>query len=294
MWKKVPSFIRASALSWSANWIEEMFFVFSEDIPSENLGFVDSTASSIDVQIGSREFIITQSPGLLRSSADSGTTGAVLWKVTPLVAAWLVDKDNFLWQNFILTDKATVVELGCGISGLIGLSMAPLLARYILTDQSYVMKHLKHNIAANHPFPSLLVPGKRESRAKFRPKDILETLTLDWETDSAINVKNALEDRHGVTMLVACDCIYNDFLIKPFVQMCLEICALHSQGQSQAPTVVLVAQQLRSDEIFLEWLRVMTASFHVWRVPDNCLSKELRSGSGLIVHLALRKEQHKT
>lgn len=271
-----------------------MFLVFSEDIPSENLGFVDSTASSIDVAIRSREFTVTQSPGLLCSSVDGGTTGAVLWKVTPLVAAWLVDKDNFLWQNFILTDKATVVELGCGISGLIGLCMAPLLAQYILTDQSYMMKHLKHNIAANASFLSLKVPRKGESPAKFRPKHVPEILNLDWETDSAINVRNALEDRHDVTMVVACDCIYNDFLIKPFVQMCLEICALHSEEQSRAPTIVLVAQQLRSDEIFVEWLRVMITGFHVWRVPDNCLSDELRSGSGFILHLALKKEKLKT
>ena len=288
----MPSFVHVSLQIPSADWIEEMFLVFSEDIPSESLGFVDSTAASIDIAVGSREFTITQSPGLLRSSVDGGTTGAVLWKVTPLVAAWLVNKDNFLWQNSILTDEATIVELGCGISGLIGLSMAPLLARYILTDQSYVVKHLKHNIAANAPLTLFGVARKGESRAKFRPRRVLDILTLDWETDSAINIRNALEDRGDVTMLVACDCIYNDFLIKPFVQMCLEICALHSQGQSQAPTIILVAQQLRSDEIFLEWLRVMTATFHVWRVPDNCLSKELQSGSGLILHLALVKEQH--
>jgi hypothetical protein len=292
MWKKVPSFY-ASGSSCSADWIQETFLVFSEDIPSGNLGFIDRTASSLDVTIGSREFTITQSPGLLRSNTDGGTTGAVLWKVTPLVAAWL-NEDNFLWQNSILTDKATIVELGCGISGLIGLSVAPLVNQYILTDQSYVMKQLRQNIVGNQSFSSTRMPRKGKSPANISPKAVPESLTLDWETDSAINVRNALGDRHGVTLLLACDCIYNDFLVKPFVQMCLEICALHSQAQSQAPTVVLVAQQLRSDEIFLEWLRAMTTHFHVWRVPDHCLSRELRSGSGLIVHLALKKGEPKS
>ena len=250
-------------------------------------------ASSIDVAIGSQEFTIAQSPGLLHSSADRGTTGAVLWKVTPLVAAWLVDQDNFLWQNSVLTEKSVIVELGCGISGLIGLSLAPLLAKYILTDQPYVMKHLRRNIAANQPFYSPNVPRRGQSLAQIHPNSVPETLTLDWESDSAINVKNALGDRRDITMLVACDCIYNDFLIKPFVQMCLEICALHSQAQFQVPTVVIVGQQLRSDEVFLEWLRVMTTNFHVWRVPDNCLSKELGSGSGFIVHLAVQKVELK-
>lgn len=271
--------------------MKETFLVFSDNIPSENLGFVDRTASSVDVVIGSHEFTITQSPGLLRSSVDRGTTGAVLWKVTPLVAAWLVDKENFLWQTSILTAKATIVELGCGISGLIGLSMAPLLTQYLLTDQSYVMKHLRHNISTNQPVSSSLLPPKEKSFMKVGHKAVPATLTLDWETDSAINVSNALQGGSGVTMLVACDCVYNEFLIKPFVQMCWEISALSSEAQSQAPTVVLVAQQLRSNDVFLEWLRVMGTYFYVWRIPDSCLSKELRSGSGFIVHLALKKEE---
>jgi hypothetical protein len=294
MWKKVPFFLGASGPRYSADRVKETFLVFSQDIPSENLGFVDKTASSIDVAIGSRDFNITQSPGLLRSNADTGTTGAVLWKVTPLVAAWLINKENVLWQQSILTDRATVVELGCGISGLIGLSVAPLVTQYVLTDQSYVMKQLKQNIAVNQPSSSTNVLRKGKPLANVRPKSIPEILTLDWETDSAINVRNALEERHGINLLVACDCIYNDFLVQPFVQMCLEICALHSVTQSQAPTVVLVAQQLRSDEVFLEWLRVMATGFHVWRAPDECLSEELRSGSGYIMHIALKKEERKS
>jgi hypothetical protein len=278
----------------SADWNEETFLVFSQDIPSANLGFIDRTSCSIDVAVGSHEFTIAQSPGLLRSNADTGTTGAVLWKVTPLVAAWLINKENFLWQNSILSDEATIVELGCGISGLIGLSMAPLLTKYILTDQPYVMKQLRQNIAANQPLSSRNVPQKGKSSANVRLTAVPETLTLDWETDSAINVRNALGDGHGLTLLVACDCIYNDFLVKPFVRMCLDICALRSQAQSQTPALVLVAQQLRSDEVFLEWLRIMTTGFHVWRIPDNCLSKELQSGSGYIMHLALKKEEHKS
>ena len=294
MRKKVPSLFSASGPHAPADWIKETFVVFSQGIPSENLGFVDKTASSIEVTIGSHDFTISQSPGLLYSNADTGTTGAVLWKVTPLVAAWLIDKENFLWKESILTDRATVVELGCGISGLIGLSMAHLVTQYVLTDQSYVMKLLRQNIAVNQAFSSTTGPRKGKPPTNLRPKSNLESLILDWETDSAINVKSALGDDAGVTLLVACDCIYNDFLIEPFIQMSLDICALHSPAESQAPTVVLVAQQLRSDEVFLEWLRIMTTRFKVWRVPDECLPRELKNGSGYVVHLALKMEDHKS
>jgi hypothetical protein len=208
--------------------------------------------------------------------------------VTPLVAAWLIDKGNIFWKESILTDAATVLELGCGISGLIGLSMAPFLSKYILTDQHYVMKILRHNVAANQS-SSTVVRSKRKAVADVALDSSLEILTLDWETDSAINVRNALGGRQSVNMLVACDCIYNDFLVKPFVQMCLDICALRPPAPSQTPTVVLIAQQLRSNEVFLEWLRAMTNGFYVWRIPDEYLSKELQSGSGYALHLALKK-----
>jgi hypothetical protein len=269
---------------------KETFLVFSQDIPSDNLGFTDSTACSIDVAIGSHDFTIRQSPGLLRSNAEAGTTGAVLWKVTPLVAAWLINKGNIFWKESILTDAATVLELGCGISGLIGLSMAPFLSKYILTDQHYVMKLLRQNVAANQPSSTVARP-KRKTVADVAVDSGLEILTLDWETDSAVNVCNALGGGRRVNMLVACDCIYNDFLVKPFVQMCLDICALWPHAPSQFPTVVLIAQQLRSDEVFLEWLRAMMNGFYVWRIPNECLSKELQSGSGYALHLALRKEE---
>jgi hypothetical protein len=204
------------------------------------------------------------------------------------VAAWLIDKGNIFWKESILTDAATVLELGCGISGLIGLSMAPFLSKYILTDQHYVMKILRHNVAANQ-LSSTVAPSKRKAVADVALDSNLEILTLDWETDSAINVCNALEARQSINMLVACDCIYNDFLVKPFVQMCLDICALRPPAPSQTPTVVLIAQHLRSDEVFLKWLRAMTNGFYVWRIPDECLSKELQSGSGYALHLAVKK-----
>ena len=287
MQKKVPSFSALIPRN-PADRTKETFLVFSQDIPSDNLGFIDSTAFSIDVAIGSHDFTINQSPGLLRSNAEAGTTGAVLWKVTPLVAAWLIDKGNIFWKESILTDAATVLELGCGISGLIGLSMAPFLSKYILTDQHYVMKILRHNVAANQP-SSTVARSNRKAVADVALDSRLEILTLDWETDSAINVRNALGGRQSVNMLVACDCIYNDFLIKPFVGTCADLCKKRSPV-GKVP-VLLVAQQLRSEEIFEEWLQATMQLFHVWRVPNDSLNKELQDGSGYTLHLAILIDQ---
>ncbi|PLB33124.1 S-adenosylmethionine-dependent methyltransferase [Aspergillus candidus] len=55
---------------------EESFFLFSQDIPSSNLGFVDSRAPSLDVSIHGQDYVVRQSPTLLSSSRAGGTTGA--------------------------------------------------------------------------------------------------------------------------------------------------------------------------------------------------------------------------
>src|SRR5690348_9589579 len=109
----------------------ETFLLFSKQIPSHNLGFVNAHARSIAIGVGGRDFTILQSPGLLTSNRDSGTTGAVLWKISPLVARWLVCRSGILWSAGILHSKANVVELGCGVSGLLGLCLAPLVSCYL-------------------------------------------------------------------------------------------------------------------------------------------------------------------
>ena len=54
----------------------ESFLLFSQSIPSQNLGFVDSTAVRLDLTIADRDLSILQSPTILSSNRGGGTTGA--------------------------------------------------------------------------------------------------------------------------------------------------------------------------------------------------------------------------
>jgi hypothetical protein len=56
--------------------IAESFLLFTRDIPSANLGFVDARASVVDVTLHGQELAIHQSPTLLSSRREGGTTGA--------------------------------------------------------------------------------------------------------------------------------------------------------------------------------------------------------------------------
>jgi hypothetical protein len=54
----------------------EAFVVFSQDIPSQSLGFIDSQASTLEISVAGYDLVIHQSPGLLNSNRKEGTTGA--------------------------------------------------------------------------------------------------------------------------------------------------------------------------------------------------------------------------
>lgn len=57
--------------------------LYSQPIPSMNLGFVDSRAASVDVSVADRDYTIHQSPTVLSSSRAGGTTGA--GRIFPLI-----------------------------------------------------------------------------------------------------------------------------------------------------------------------------------------------------------------
>jgi hypothetical protein len=54
----------------------ESFLLFAQDIPTNNLGMIDSRAQSVEVSIHGNEYTIHQSPALLSGHRAGGTTGA--------------------------------------------------------------------------------------------------------------------------------------------------------------------------------------------------------------------------
>ena len=191
---------------------------------------VDARANELKFELDNREIVVQQSPGMLNSNRPRGTTGAVVWQTSPMLASWLIQPSCLLWTAGILHRDAIVVELGCGISGLLGLALSPLVSSYTLSDQDYVMRALRKNLDANQP----------EQPRKFskKQKGILRTVCLDWEEDSASTLRNAVAN---LDLVVASDCIYNDFLIEPFISTCMELC--RRDESTSKPTVIVVAQQ---------------------------------------------------
>lgn len=197
-----------------------------------------------------------------------------------------------------------MLELGCGISGLVGLALSPLVSRYVLTDQTYVARLVEKNLEEN------LVPQQRSSSQKRRGKSSSSSAAnpvnlcfkaLDWELDEVTASLTGSPDVASFDAVITCDCIYNETLIEPLVQTCADACGLRQRSQeadaqseeAATPTLCIVAQQLRDPEIFEGWIKAFSTRFRVWRVPEEALSNELRANTGFVVHVGVLKNAAK-
>lgn len=161
------------------------------------------------------------------------------------------------------------------------------------------MKLLHENLRENQHTASSSKGRKSTSKAKrgaaaaAAPNQGSNILTraLDWETDEVTASLIGSDSCRRFNAVIACDCIYNDALIEPLVQTCVDVCKLGSgeARDSQEPTLCIVAQQLRSAEVFESWLKTFSKSFRVWRVPDEELIDGLKSSSGFVIHIGVLK-----
>lgn len=199
----------------------------------------------------------------------------VLWKITPLFASFLSSPKNPLFTTNTLTSISAVLELGCGISPLNALAVSPHIASYTLTDQPYVQRLITQNITENLPTPG---KNKKGTGGSVKKGDIKFRI-LDWEHDQLTLSWGNFD------VVVCCDCVYNEALVSPLVQTCVDACRLRGEGERQ--TVCIVAQQLRSHEVCESWLKEFHKSFHVWRLPDHFLPEGLRSDDGFAIHVGI-------
>ncbi|KAM0514181.1 hypothetical protein ACHAPE_007017 [Trichoderma viride] len=282
---------------------EETFLLYSNDIPSQGLGFIDSHASVLDLQLSGRDITIHQSPGVLASSRKGGTTGSVLWKITPLFAEWLSSPSNILLNTILATSpSSSIIELGCGISPLNALSLSLKVSRYVLTDQPYVQKLVLQNLAENR----LTAKGGSRSNKKAgnkspSPSSSYNTAAdihfqvLDWETSQVTASLTNSSLVSSFDAIIACDCVFNYALIQPFVQTCADICKLRQsdsllEGKQISPCLCIVAQQLRNDDVFNSWLVAFKEHFRVWRIPGEMMPAALRPEAGFVVHIGILKD----
>ncbi|MCJ1429108.1 hypothetical protein MMC29_007021 [Sticta canariensis] len=277
---------------------DELFLLFSQAIPSQNLGFIDPKADSLDIFVAGKDLIIQQSPAILSSTGNK----AQLAQITTLFADWIASENNVLFRTSAIGRGTIALELGCGISGTVSLALPPKIRTYIATDQEYVFKTLKLNIAENTTQQKPAKSSKhREGKSTFRSPPTassnIKITALDWESNLMLSLLKLLglesSDSSGDTdidIVFACDCVFNEALVDPFIQTCVDLCSLPKAKLPKNPTICVIAQQLRSNLIFERWLPVFHRSFRVWMVPERLLLEGLKEGSGFEIHIGLLRD----
>ncbi|KAK8090565.1 hypothetical protein PG994_000070 [Apiospora phragmitis] len=287
---------------------EETFLLFSQEIPSQNLGFVDARASSLDLTVAGKDYVIHQSPAVLSSNRAGGTTGAVLWKVTPMFADWIASPGNILWKTGVLASTSAVIELGCGISGLTGMALAQRVSRYVLTDQPYVSKWVDANLAENAANLSASGPvatrrrGKAAAATTAPAGNRVAFAPLDWELDEVTPRLTGSAAVASFDAVVACDCIYNDALIRPLVQTCVDVCKLRTraaagaEGEDEEEGLIINPKSPRfasshSSSAIRKSSRAGSRSSTGTSVHGGCpsshLSDALRANAGFVIHVGI-------
>lgn len=246
---------------------------------------IDPRSPVLELTIDNRDFTLKQSPGALGSSRAGGTTGAAVWRIAPDLARWISSDANVLFRLGILRPDACVLELGAGVAAVVPLMLSPKIARYLATDQSYSLKLLEENIAANTK-SSLKHTSKAKSHAGKSKAPSIEVLSLDWETHDVQSLLKDVGLESGVDLVLASDCVYNYALIKPFVQTCVDACRLREN--SERPSICLVAQQLRQPDVFEEWLTLFMECFDTWRLLEKS-DTPFGSGSPYVLHVGILK-----
>ncbi|RDW33542.1 hypothetical protein B0I72DRAFT_136121 [Yarrowia lipolytica] len=264
---------------------------------AQSLGFVNSGSDHVTFShdASGTEIDLHQSTAILNSSAAS-TTGAVLWKVSPIFASWVLDcstvpknsakkgkKSSYTYTpstaNLSCTSKlfgpgntSSVLELGCGATGLLACVFAPLVKTYVATDQAHLLKLTKKNIETNlSHYQSQTIPSQ-SNKAKYR----LECMELDWEDaeESWNKIKDNVFEGHYPDLVIACDTIYNEYLIDPFVETLKLV--------SGPETVIMVAQQLRLSDIFETFITALIeAGLRVFAVPEQLMGEDFAQGYSL-------------
>ncbi|WEJ95275.1 Ribosomal protein lysine methyltransferase [Yamadazyma tenuis] len=148
-----------------------------------------------------------------------------------------------------------VLELGAGVGGICGSVLGPHSKRYVCSDQKLLLKLLRVNLEQNAPQTDIGV------------------VELDWEylPQGLENYYTATEPGNTPDLVLACDTIYNEYLI-PFFLRALDSVMSHQ-------TVCIVAVQMR-DDITLEAFVSQTVEmeFDLYTVRQEDLSDQLSRG----------------
>ncbi|KAM9925957.1 hypothetical protein OXX80_010739 [Metschnikowia pulcherrima] len=257
---------------------EHLYSVYTEHRPAESqhLGYVDKSREKIDISLplSGIDVVVQQSLSSLSSATQTSSTGFICWQTASHFADWAAADPRFPIKDL---HNCVVLELGGGASGLLAAVLGPRSCHYVATDQSHVVKLMKHNFAEN--VVSQRFTSSTVEKSGYGPRKELEEswgkidiIPLDWENPMEGKAQFCeLTGQDSADYIFACDTIYNTYLIPHF---------LSCMGKMMSNnTVAVVAMQLRDEDVTAEFLdAAFVSGFRVSIIKDEFLTPVLIQG----------------
>jgi predicted nicotinamide N-methyase len=245
---------------------DELFQLYSE---SDQAGWqhnhaVKQKAGSVEIEVenvkGNKPavFTVMQNQSLL---SKRGITGSVLWDSSVMLSNMFTKHR----QIFGLDASSTrILELGSGC-GLLGITLTSLVKQVVLTDQYEMLSLLAKNI--------------RRNLGENSNTDIAE---LMWGEPLPPHVRKQTFD-----LIVASDCVYHEALTGKLVNTLSDLCKssdahklseFDETGHKSKRTAFILGQELRSDNVHMEFLTDLIESFIVYRIPTKFVMDDFQNG----------------
>ncbi|KAL6452604.1 RKM5 Ribosomal lysine N-methyltransferase 5 [Candida maltosa Xu316] len=244
---------------------DHVFELYSERQLQNNLGYFDRSKNTISITLphSQIDLTITQSlTQLSNQSSNSSSTGFICWQSSIFFTDWLLSSSNCPIK---LNPELTVLELGSGVAGIVPTILSSKSKHVIATDQKHILKLLKSNIEEN-TYASMTTTTKSR----------IDVIEFDWE-----DVDSGIIGVETPDVVIACDTIYNEYLIPYFINSLRNLLGDQS--------IAFVCVQLR-DSITMEKFVtdvVNDEMLILYTVPSSLLNEELRNG--YVVYCIVKK-----
>lgn len=269
---------------------EHIFEIYSERraADGQNLGYVDKSTEllEVDLPLSGISVTVRQSISALSSATQSSSTGFICWQSSRNFADWILGDPRCPLRT-LLREKV-ILELGAGVGALLASVLGPMALHYVATDQKHLLKLMKMNFADNCTtarFVSSTCGREDEHAPKQKPDEVwphIDIMELDWE--HALAARGEFEALTGLLphVILACDTIYNTFLVPYFV--------LTLKAMMACDTVAIVAMQLRDETVTEEFLdELFRQGLNVGYYTEELLSSSLTKG--FMVYMVTQEQQ---
>lgn len=243
----------------------------------QHLGYVDKSKNIINLTCADHDLTIKQSLSSLNSNSQSSSTGFICWQTTSFLVDWILTNPlcpfYSIFKDAKLRNNLSILELGTGISSIIASIIGPRTKNYIATDQKHILKLSKENFNNNVVSNNFSSSTLNKKAINSVSNSTINFIDFDWEfPEQGLLEYFSLSDHEVMPdLIIACDTIYNDYLISPFLNTCKKL--LNDVNG------ILVGIQLRDEGVMETFLHeTLKSKLKLYYIPINQLSNDLVNG----------------